>query len=53
MYYVECHVLRRVHGHEPNVVHGSPGRIRTYNLFLTETLLLPKGLDYLIHVQFT
>ena len=27
---------------------GSPGRIRTYNLFLTETLLLPKGLDYLI-----
>jgi len=27
---------------------GSGGRIRTYNLILTEILLLPKGLDYLM-----
>ncbi len=32
------------------LVRGSPGRIRTCNLLLTVSLLLPKGLDYLIHV---
>ncbi len=30
---------------------GSPGRIRTSNLLLTEPLLLPKGLDYLMSDQ--
>lgn len=34
------------------VILSSPARIRTSNLEVTKTLLLPKGLDYLITIPF-